>query len=447
MRILHYSLGFPPYRSGGLTKFCMDLMRQQVSDGHEVGLLWPGKMGFLSSKVRVADRGTHYYNGTGIHSFEVINPLPVPYDEGITDYDSFTADCDENIYGTFLDSFAPDVIHIHTFMGLHESFLKAAKKLGIRMTYTTHDFFPICPKVTMFRKGDICSSIDSFTECSSCNKNALSLKKIKILQSPVYRLIKDTSVIKSLRKQHRNSFFKDDNRESADAKTDNSCDYKKLREYYAGLLGYIDIIHYNSTVARDVYTGYLGDLKGCVIGLSHSDIKDKRKNKQFSDDLIRMRYLGNYSGAKGWGLLKHTLDSLWTTRKNFTLDIHFDCPDKSEYIINNSRYTYSDLESIFDSTDILIVPSLWYETFGFTVVEALSYGVPVIITDRVGAKDILSKGSGITVNLSDKDNLYKILDKLDADQLAKCNDHIVKHQHIEMMNEVSESIENYIYRM
>ena len=42
MKILHYSLGFPPYRSGGLTKFCMDLMEQQIKDGHEVALLWPG---------------------------------------------------------------------------------------------------------------------------------------------------------------------------------------------------------------------------------------------------------------------------------------------------------------------------------------------------------------------------------------------------------------------
>ena len=30
-----------------------------------------------------------------------------------------------------------------------------------------------------------------------------------------------------------------------------------------------------------------------------------------------------------------------------------------------------------DETDIMVAPSIWYETFGFTVLEALSYGVPV----------------------------------------------------------------------
>ena len=44
MKILHYFLGFPPYRSGGLTKFAYDLMNAQVSDGNEVAALWPGTM-------------------------------------------------------------------------------------------------------------------------------------------------------------------------------------------------------------------------------------------------------------------------------------------------------------------------------------------------------------------------------------------------------------------
>ena len=52
MRILHYSLGFPPYRSGGLTKFCLDLMIEQKNEGDEVALLWPGQMGFIDKKIK-----------------------------------------------------------------------------------------------------------------------------------------------------------------------------------------------------------------------------------------------------------------------------------------------------------------------------------------------------------------------------------------------------------
>ena len=53
MKILHYALGFPPYRSGGLTKLCVDLMVQQAKEGHTVALLWPGQMGFIKQKVAI----------------------------------------------------------------------------------------------------------------------------------------------------------------------------------------------------------------------------------------------------------------------------------------------------------------------------------------------------------------------------------------------------------
>ena len=56
------------------------------------------------------------------------------------------------------------------------------------------------------------------------------------------------------------------------------------------------------------------------------------------------------------------------------------------------------------SADLLVAPSIWYETFGFTVLEALSYGVPVIVSDHVGAKDIVGQ-NGIIVKAGNVDQL------------------------------------------
>ena len=44
MNILHYSLGFPPYRRGGMTKYCIDLMAEQLRVGHNVAMIWPGRI-------------------------------------------------------------------------------------------------------------------------------------------------------------------------------------------------------------------------------------------------------------------------------------------------------------------------------------------------------------------------------------------------------------------
>ena len=41
----------------------------------------------------------------------------------------------------------------------------------------------------------------------------------------------------------------------------------------------------------------------------------------------------------------------------------------------------------FKQMDLLIVPSIWKETFSLITLEALSYGIPVLISNNVGAKD------------------------------------------------------------
>ena len=88
---------------------------------------------------------------------------------------------------------------------LYREVLEEAKNLGIKLVFTTHDYFGICPKVTLFRNNQICDG--DCGKCEKCNERALSIKKIKILQSPLYRGLKDTKVVKKLRKSHRRDFF------------------------------------------------------------------------------------------------------------------------------------------------------------------------------------------------------------------------------------------------
>lgn len=307
MRILHYSLGFPPYRSGGLTKFCVDLMVQQGKEGHEVALLWPGQMKLFFKQVNVRLRPDEVIDNIKIRSYEIINPLPVSYDEGIKDFEKFVDEGDINVYDKLLDDIMPDIIHIHTLMGLHKSLLVAAKRKKIRMVFTAHDFFPICPKVTMYRENKICDSIDSCSMCGSCNTSALSLKKIIALQSPLYRSLKDSHIVKKLRKSHRDAYLSENVVDNTETTVGNQLDFKMLRSNYIEMLKLIDCIHYNSSITKEVYERYLGTFNNAVVPISHCDISDKRKIKDFSVEKIRIRYLGPYGGAKGFFILRRLL--------------------------------------------------------------------------------------------------------------------------------------------
>lgn len=445
MRILHYSLGFPPYRSGGLTKFCLDLMIEQKNEGDEVALLWPGQMGFIDKKIKIKKRSEYLASKQKIMSFELINPLPISFDEGIRNFDKFTLKGNKDVFFDFLTSFQPDVIHLHTLMGIHKEFLEVAKSLNIKLVFTAHDFFPICPKVTLFRNGKICDSVGNCKKCASCNSTALSINKIQILQSPIYRILKDSILVKKMRKAHRDNYLSEETADNSNKVIGNPFDYKKLRKYYLDILQMMDTIHYNSSITKMVYEKFYTLPSNTIIPVTHCDINDNRVIKNFNHKILRIRYLGPASKAKGYYLLKDSLDMLWKKRKDFILDIHFQPTEKSEYMKIHDRYNYNELKDIFNMTDILVVPSIWYETFGFTAAEALSYGVPVIVSENVGAKDVLDNQFGIIINDFNESNLKKCIDSLTMQDLADMNKNICRSYEPYTIVQMTKDIVNKCY--
>ena len=433
MNILHYSLGFPPYRTGGLTKFCMDLMIQQMAEGHQVSLLWPGEILLHTKKTYIR----HHRKKYGIFSFEVLNPTPVSYDEGIVEIEAFMVKGNQDVYDNFLKKLAPDVIHIHTLMGLHKSLLTAAKGLGIRLVFSAHDFFPICPKVTMFCNGSACKTIDSCENCGICNLTALSIPKIMVLQSSAYRVLKDSWVVKKLRKQHRDAYLREEIAKQIDPSKvmKTADDYQNLRRFYNGLLNLMDVIHYNSSVTRDNYEKYLhmNGTESVLIPITHGDIRKIKPKKQFGKGL-RITYLGPASAAKGYFLLKEALDLLWydheNGRRDFCLNVYFTPMEQPPYMKCHERYHYGELERIFEQTDLLVAPSILLETFGYTVLEALSYGVPVIISDNVGAKDLVPAGGGFVIPDITAEKLADAIRQLDSQKLQSMNDVIINQMQI-----------------
>ncbi|MCI8352324.1 MAG: glycosyltransferase family 4 protein [Clostridia bacterium] len=444
MRILHYFLGFPPYRTGGLTKFAYDLMCSQVESGNEVVAVWPGKINFFINKDKIKLKKRK--NIKGIQNYEIINPLPISLDEGIIDIDKYTKSNSERAYLEFFDKIKPDSIHIHTLMGLHKEFVKAAKLRNIKTIYTTHDYFGICPKVTLYRFGEVCNNDFGCKECVRCNYSALSMKKIILMQSPLYRKLKNSKIVKILRKKHRKSFLKEELPEFKEDEKDiiaKQKKYQELRQYYIDILENIDIIHFNSKLSKEIYSKYVNVKDFKIIPITHKDIIDNRNIEHIANnDKIRFTFLASTKPYKGIYLIKKVLDELYTENKyDFELNVFGDLTDPSPYMnINKDGFKKEELPEIFSKTDILLAPSIWYETFGFTVLEALSYGVPVIVSDNVGAKDIVGKG-GIIVKHNDLNDLRKEIENLSKEKINSLKDKIKKEIKIKEWNEFCSEIE------
>ncbi len=454
MNILHYSLGFPPFRTGGMTKYCIDLMTEQAAIGHHVGMLWPGRITRLGNSISVS--GRHYErlpNGELIQSFELVNPMPVPMLDGIKDVEAFTATKDKYTLQAFFENNKIDVFHVHTLMGLPKEILGVLKSLGIKSIFTSHDYFGICPRCFLRKNGTICDDDHGCKDCVECNESALSMMAIRLLQSGLYRKAKDLSLIRRMRKKHNRDWdakneagFKrvgDDLNQEAEK-------FKKLRSYYTDMLAEFSILHFNSSNTQKIYSRYLDTTKnGKVISITNASVSDNRRIRQYGNTL-RIGYLGPALTHKGFYLLLDSLKEIYQHGKtNFELHIYSPFEEDYAFLKKHPPYVYSELGSVMDQFDIMSAPSLCYETFGFTVLEALSYGVPVVVTKYVGSKDLIQDGCNGLIIEPSKLGLMATLEKLLVAPalLKKMNAYIVKNTVITEMSQHARYISGLNYNI
>lgn len=383
MNILHYALGFPPYRSGGLTKYVTDLMQAQLGQGDKVALLWPGSYGMIrhDSWIEQNDKVN------GIDSYELHNPLPVPLMDGIQDVPRYMKKGNAEVYRIFLERLRPDILHVHTLMGLHREFFEAAAALAIPIVYTAHDYFPICPKVTLFCNGKVCSGMG--TDCVNCNQNALPFWKIVILQSGLYRELKDSKLIQTARKNHKKNHIEQESQNFQHVSAESADIYEELETYYRDCLSYASCIHYGSSLTKEQYEKRNIKFPCCVIPVTHEGIRDCRTEKK-PHAVIQLAFLADVLPYKGFAVLCDALDELWEKEVHqFALHIYSRNQIHKPYIVQHPPYKHEELDEILKEIDMVLVPSLWEETFGLVVLEAISHGIPVLVSENVGARELI----------------------------------------------------------
>lgn len=422
-KVMHYSLGLPPYRTGGMTKFCTDLIQREREMGYRVSLLWPGRIKTTSKRTKIREQKKLH----GIENFEIYNPLPVSLNAGINRVDEYTKTCENpETFEKIIDEQKPDVIHLHTLMGIHREFLESAKKKGIRLVYSTHDYFGICPRIILFREGKVCDTVESCENCPVCNTKAISPVKIKMLQSHFYRKIKDTKLLKAIRVNFKGRFFHEEEEQTAVENMAPVSDYVRLKDFYKNMFNNIDYFHFNSSQTGEVYRKYLDKCEGRDISIFHNDIIDRREKNEMGDKII-IGFNSKDITGKGYFMLVDVLRELWDEGERwFTLRMYGNVAAEEPFIESLPRYSYGEMDKVYRDMDILAMPSLWYETFGFTVLEAFSFGVPVIITENVGSKDVVKDGEYGDIIKVDKDALKEeIMSLKDGAKIKKYNENLL----------------------
>ena len=251
----------------------------------------------------------------------------------------------------------PDLVHTNNLTGFSIGVWGAARRLRLPIVHTLRDYYLLCPRTTMFRDGSNCK--DQCIECHVLSK----LKKKATYNVDVVVGISHFLLEKHL--QH-------------------------------GLFPY--------SGKKIIYNPHIGY------------VRPKISNHNVPMRPLRLGYLGRITPAKGIRILLESVARF----PDGTIELLIAGEGETGYIqllksINNGKNVrflgFVHPEILFRSIDILVVPSLWHEPLGRSVIEAKAYGIPVIGSNRGGLSELIECGkNGLLFDPSGVDNLAKTIE-------------------------------------
>lgn len=277
-----------------------------------------------------------------------------------------------NKLSNIINEINPDVVHTNNLFYISTIIWKIAKEKNIKVIHTLRDYWGLCPRTTLLNgSGSICEKGKSFCNIHKYNYN-LRTKYVDIVTSP-------SKFTLDLYK--KNNMF----RNAKDIVVPNAIDF--------------DIDERNKLL-------------------------DDRLGR--SRDIIKFLFIGTLDIHKG---IKFLIEAFKQVKlDNIRLIICGDGPLKS-YVEENTkvdkRIKYlgkvlkKEKEEILISSDVMVIPSIWYEPFGRVVIEGYKYAMPVIASEIGGIGELLEKNISLKVKANNKMDLISAINTLSTREKLK----------------------------
>lgn len=358
MKILIFNTLYSPYKIGGAERSVQLLSEALSSNGHDVCVA------SLHEGSVIKDDSV---NGVRVVRFPIKN-LYWPFSNyhsvfkkilwHLIDIYNISS---RNQINKYFGNERFDLVHTNNLSGFSVSVWSWAHAKKIPIVHTCRDYYLLDPNSTLFQRGE--------------NVAARSLFRMGF------------SVIKKMLAKNVSSFV--------------------------AISQYVQQVH--------VKNGYFEKSKKYVIYNSIVEQKEKLK-KQKTTNKIVFGYLGRVEPGKGIEFILKYLNKIKNKDIEYILliagkgDEKYITYLKSEYKnVNVNFLGVVDINSFFPNIEYLIVPSLWNEPMGRVVLEANSFGVPVIGSNRGGIPEIINEnetGYIFDVNTYDAfDNILKTVCK------------------------------------
>jgi glycosyltransferase involved in cell wall biosynthesis len=292
----------------------------------------------------------------------------------------------ERDFARTLSHFRPDVVHFQHLMYLSAKLVEIAGRQSIPTVITLHDFWFKCHKTLLLRyTGEICQDNEDFRACADCLNGRRRPWPIRWLMAGM------------LRRRDR-----------------------LLRQALRGAQAVIA----PSRFLKDQFVcdGYLPADSIHVIenGIDATGVLCHRE--RVNGEPIKFAYVGSIAFHKGVHVL---IEAFNHVRGPAVLDIYGRLETYPAYaarlrdeIVHPDTHLKgplerSDIWRVLSETDVLVVPSLWYENSPLVVREAFAADVPAVVSDLGALAEKVRDGiDGLVFPPGDSQALRMVLQRL-----------------------------------
>lgn len=419
MRILQVTNGFPPTATAGVEQYTHQLSRG-LRAHHDVRV--------FCRESAAGHTDYEILDGTfdGLQVRRVVNDF-----QHASQIQDFYLDRRiESIFEQTLREWQPDLVHFQHCIGLSASLLEVAARAGIPHLLTLHDYWFLCSRVQLLhRQGHICPGPIEHVNCHDCTMSPDDFFR-PLKGTWLYRLIRSRlseygkrRILDALTRARPGLPVA--RREQA------LLAYRERDRYLLSLLANVPLILTPSRFVRDLYVRHgvpESRIQVLPLGLEMGPWRVASPDHPEPANGLRVGYLGSLLRHKGVHLLVRAFRRLQAPGS--TLEIHgFTLPGDPfsshlrRLVGQDARvklmgsYQQMDLPAILSSLDVIVVPSLWHETFSIVAREALLSGTPVVASEVGALPEVIDSGqNGLLVPPGDLDALHDALHSLSTDR-------------------------------
>jgi glycosyltransferase involved in cell wall biosynthesis len=442
MRILHVGWGFFPWRRGGLIHYAEDLMAAQVERGHDVAYFFSGR-----HYPRASDPRVRRWRRRGVAMHEVING---PIVSGLELGTRFpTLDLEEPhieaAFAALLGSLRPDVVHFQELLCLPSSLIEVAGDAGVRTVMTLQDYLPLCATLRLFdADGRICTRLEVGEDCAVRNAEAPASRAPfvadtlhfeierwrrrlhigRVLNRLVFGRVSARVFDRGMRTVAREDPPQDQLQDAAAA----AAAFQRRRDVNVARLGRADRLVAQSPRVAEMYTARGVDGRNMTVApftLAHIERLRPRTSPVSPSRLTFATLGGCASVSKGQDVVAGALSALRERglEGRFSLrvlgGVHHDVrPALEAYdgVELTGLYERQELDSLLEDVDVGIMPSIWEEAFGYSGIEMLAKGIPLIANPLGGIVEYAREGETAWLNRScSGEGLAELMSGLIAD--------------------------------